>query len=90
MTQPEIEDPILQSRARIRMATRVGKRLGYGCFMGAVIIFLINYYLEGSGFWTSLTVSLLVIGSLILAPSIIFAYAANAADREDQGLPHGH
>ena len=63
MTQPEIEDPILQSRARIRMATRVGKRLRYGCFMGAVIIFLINY-LGGSGFWTSFTVTLLVIGSL--------------------------
>jgi sugar phosphate permease len=68
----------------------LGKRCGYSCFGGAVIVFLFHYYIEGSSLLTSITVALLIIGSLILAPAIILGYAANAADREDQGLPHGH
>lgn len=55
-----------------------------------MIVFLFHYYIEGSSVLTSITVALLIIGSLILAPAIILGYAANAADREDQGLPHGH
>jgi hypothetical protein len=27
---------------------------------------------------------------VLLAPAIILGYAANAAEREEQGLPHGH
>tara|TARA_B110000014_G_C19994954_1_gene515439 strand:- start:624 stop:830 length:207 start_codon:yes stop_codon:yes gene_type:complete len=68
----------------------LGKHCGYGCFGAAVIVFLFHYYIEGSSVLTSITVALLIIGSLILAPAIILGYAANAADREDQGLPHGH
>ena len=90
MTENQPEDPILQSRERARSLANLGKRCGYGCFGAAVIVFLFHYYIEGSSVLTSITVALLIIGSLILAPAIILGYAANAADREDQGLPHGH
>jgi hypothetical protein len=53
-------------------------------------MFVVNYYLASSSFWSSLIVALLVIGSIVLAPAIILGYAANAADREERGLPHGH
>ena len=90
MTENQPEDPILRSRERARSLANLGKRCGYGCFGAAVIVFLFHYYIEGSSILTSITVALLIIGSLILAPAIILGYAANAADREDQGLPHGH
>ncbi|HCJ86468.1 MAG: hypothetical protein MB55_09540 [marine actinobacterium MedAcidi-G3] len=90
MTENQPEDPILRSRERARSLANLGKRCGYGCFGAAVIVFLFHYYIEGSSVLTSITVALLIIGSLILAPAIILGYAANAADREDQGLPHGH
>ena len=90
MTENQPEDPILRSREKARSLANLGKRCGYGCFGAAVIVFLFHYYIEGSSVLTSITVALLIIGSLILAPAIILGYAANAADREDQGLPHGH
>ncbi len=90
MTNNPPDDPVLRSRERVRSIANMGKRCGYGCFGGALAVFVVNYYIEGSALSTSLTVALLIIGSLILAPAIIFGYAANAADREDQGLPHGH
>ena len=90
MTENQPEDPILRSRERARSLANLGKRCGYGCFGAAVIVFLFHYYIESSSVLTSITVALLIIGSLILAPAIILGYAANAADREDQGLPHGH
>ena len=90
MTENQPEDPILRSRERARSLANLGKRCGYGCFGAAVIVFLFHYYIEGSSLLTSITIALLIIGSLILAPAIILGYAANAADREDQGLPHGH
>ncbi|MBJ82392.1 MAG: hypothetical protein CL462_05735 [Acidimicrobiaceae bacterium] len=90
MIEGEANDPVIRSRERIRMLAGAGRRCGYGCFLTALAVFVINYYLGSSSFWISLTVALLIIGSLVLAPSIIFGYAVNAAEREEQGLPHGH
>ena len=90
MTDGREEDSVLRSRERARAIADLGKRVGYTCFLGALILFLINYYVTSSTLWTSLTVALLIVGSLLLAPAIILGYAANAAEREEQGLPHGH
>jgi sugar phosphate permease len=90
VTDGEPHDPVIRSRERIRMLAGAGRRCGYSCFLTALAAFLINYYSGSSSFWISFTVALLIIGSLVLAPSIIFGYAVNAAEREEQGLPHGH
>ena len=90
MIEGEANDPVIRSRERIRMLAGAGRRCGYSCFLTALAVFVINYYLGSSSFWISLTVALLIIGALVLAPSIIFGYAVNAAEREEQGLPHGH
>lgn len=90
MIEGEANDPVIRSRERIRMLAGAGRRCGYSCFLMALAVFVINYYLGSSSFWIFLTVALLIIGSLVLAPSIIFGYAVNAAEREEQGLPHGH
>ena len=90
MTEGEAKDPVIRSRERIRTLPGAGRRLGYGCFLAALAVIVVYYYLGSSSFWIFLTIALLVIGSLVLAPSSIFGYAVNAAEREEQGLPHGH
>ena len=39
---------------------------------------------------TTVIVTSLIVGSLVLAPAIVFGYAVKAAERADQGLPDGH
>tara|TARA_Y100001936_G_scaffold216654_1_gene228018 strand:- start:717 stop:989 length:273 start_codon:yes stop_codon:yes gene_type:complete len=90
VTSQQDEDPVLKTRERARNIANIGKRLGYSCYFSALVIFLINFYAASSPLWTSLTVASIIVGSLFLAPSIILGYAANAAEREEQGLPHGH
>ncbi|MCS5688371.1 MAG: hypothetical protein VX983_01630 [Actinomycetota bacterium] len=90
MTEGGTSDPVIRSRERIRALAGAGRRFGYGCFLVALTVFVTAYYLGSSTLWNSLTVALLLTGSLVLAPAIIFGYAVNAAEREEQGLPHGH
>jgi hypothetical protein len=80
-------DPVLARRARIRTAVTWGQRIGYGCFLAALVLFVVG---AATGFSSSVTTAitvLLVVGSLVLAPAIVFHYGVRAAEREerDQG-----
>lgn len=68
----------------------MGQRVGYSLFGLSMALFfygLITGYTESI---TTATVACLLVGSLILAPAIVFGYAVKAAEREDQGLSSGH
>lgn len=83
-------DPVLARRARITSLVSMGKRIGYGLFGLAIVLFFVGFATSWSvGITTSIVVSLLV-GSVILAPAIIFGYGLRAAERADQGLSDGH
>ncbi len=82
-------DPVLQRRARVARWTAIGQRIGYGLFGVAVVAFFVGL---AEGFpqdVIDLIVATMAIGSIVLAPSIVFAYAVKAADRDDreQGRP---
>ena len=77
-------DPVLARRERIRGLVSVGQRAGYGLFGAAIVLFAVGF---GTGFdgWVGPTiVGCLVVGSLVLAPAIVFGYAVRAAEREDR------
>lgn len=77
-------DPVLARRARIAALVQAGKRAGYGLYLLAVVLFAVG--LAGgftSGTTTAIVVSL-VVGSLVLAPAIVFGYAVRAAERDDR------
>ena len=81
-------DPVLARRARIARWVSLGQRVGYSLFLVAIVLFVIGF---GAGFdgWVGATiVGCLIVGSLVLAPAIVFVYAVKAAEREDreQGL----
>lgn len=84
------DDPILIRRARIARLVAVGQRSGYGLFLLAIVLFVIGFIAGFTTFVTTAITACLIIGSLVLAPAIIFGYAVKAAERHDLGLPDGH
>mgnify|MGYP001389058416 CR=1 FL=1 len=77
-------DPVLARRARIARLVEVGQRVGYGLFALAIAGFLVGFAAGFDG-WVRTTVILsLVVGSLVLAPAIVFGYAVKAAERDDR------
>lgn len=76
-------DPVRVRRARIARLVDVGKRVGYGLFALAIVLFVVGLVAGFTSTTTSAIVTCLVVGSLVLAPAIVFGYAVRAAERED-------
>ena len=75
---------MLQRRARIARLVSIGQRVGYSLFGVAVLAFGVGF---AAGFTTGVVVIIeicLLVGSLLLAPAIVFGYAVKAADRDDR------
>ncbi len=80
------DDPVRARRARIARLTEVGQRVGYALFGIAVVFFVIGFVVGYSGTLVAIIVSSLLLGSAVLAPSIVFSYGVRAAEREDREL----
>jgi hypothetical protein len=78
------DDPVRARRARIDRASRLGQRVGYGCYAVAVVAFFVGFATEYSTALVAVIVTALVVGSVTLLPSIILGYAVKAAEREDR------
>jgi hypothetical protein len=79
-------DPVRARRARIARLTELGQRVGYGLFAVAIVVFMIGFVVGYSGTLVAIIVSSLLLGSAVLAPSIVFSYGVRAAEREDREL----
>jgi hypothetical protein len=84
------DDPVLLRRARIAKLVELGQRTGYGLFGLALVLFFVGFFAGFTSTITTVVVGSLIVGSLVLAPAIVFGYAVKAAERADQGLPDGH
>ncbi len=82
MSEPP--DPVLERRARIRRWVTVGQRAGYGLYAVASVLFVVGFGAGFDGWVGSTIVASLIIGSIVLAPAIVFGYGVRAADREDR------
>lgn len=83
MTDP---DPVLARRARIAKLCELGQRIGYTLFGLAIVLFMVGFIGSYSDVLVTAIVACLGIGSLVLAPAIVFGYAVKAAEREDREL----
>lgn len=83
-------DPVLARRERIRTLTELGQRIGYSCFALAVVLFVIAFITQFPSWMVTVIIAAMVVGSLVLAPSIVFAYGVKAADAEDRGEKFGY
>lgn len=77
------DDPVLERRRAIARWVALGQRVGYGTFGVAVIGFVVGL-VAGFGTLGPIVIGLIVVGSVILAPAIVFGYAVRAADRDDR------
>lgn len=78
-------DDVAVRRANISKAVSLGKRLGYSMFLAAMVIFFVGLFVTGYKPWmTALMVVLLIVGSILLAPAIVFGYGVKAAVREER------
>lgn len=77
-------DPVLERRRRISRLVSAGKRVGYSLFGLAIALFFVGLIAGfGRGVSTAIVVAMAV-GSVVLAPAIVFGYAVGAAEREDR------
>jgi hypothetical protein len=79
-----VTDPVLRRREQIRRLTDLGQKVGYALFGAAIVLFVAGFITGFGPTVVTLIVVCLVVGSCILAPAIVFAYAVKAADREDR------
>ena len=79
-----MRDPVLERRARIARLVAVGKRVGYGLFAVAVVLFAVGLAAGYTSTITTAIVACLLVGSAVLAPAIVFGYGVRAAEREDR------
>ena len=77
-------DPVLARRARIARWVEVGQRAGYALFGVAIVGFVAGFATGFHGWVRTAIVTALVVGSLVLAPAIVFGYAVKAAERDDR------
>lgn len=80
---PKAVDPVLVRREHVRRWSAMGKRIGYALFAIAIVVFVIGALGRFTPAITRVVVACLTVGSVLLVPSIIFAYGVRAADRED-------
>lgn len=83
-------DPVLARRATIAKLVSIGQRLGYTLFGLSMVLFFYGLAAEYTPGLTRAIVACLMVGSLVLAPAIVFGYAVKAAERDEQGLSSGH
>lgn len=84
MTSGPDADPVLVKRAKVARLTSGAIRAGAGCYLLATALF---FYAVATDFTDLLAGSitvLLLLGSALLAPAMVFHYAVKAADRADR------
>ena len=91
---PDRDDPVLARRRRIAGWVQAGKRVGYGLFALAIVLFFVGFAAGFTDGLTTVIVASMLVGSVVLAPAIVFGYAVKAAERDDRAagrltLPSG-
>lgn len=81
-------DPVLARRAQIARWVALGQRVGYSLFAIAIVAFVVGFISGFENGHINVIVPCLVIGSLILAPAIVFGYGVKAAERDDRAQGH--
>lgn len=84
MTSGANVDPVRERRARIARLVSVGQRVGYSLFGIAIVAFVVGFVAGFGGVVGPLVTGSIVIGSIVLAPAIVFGYGVKAADRDDR------
>jgi Kef-type K+ transport system membrane component KefB len=82
-TRRDLRDPVVAKRDRIDRWNKRASRTGYGLYAVSVVAFFVGLAGRFTGAMHFVSGAALVVGSVILAPSIVITYGIRAARRED-------
>jgi len=85
-TEPS-NDPVRSRRQTISRINDAANRLGYLLWAIAMACFITAFIIGFKGILVTTVTTCIIVGSILLAPSIIIGYAVKAAERDD--LEHG-
>lgn len=77
-------DPVRQRRAKVAKWTLLANRIGYLFIAVAIAVFVLGFVFSLNGAIVAIVVTCMIIGSALLAPSIVLGYAVKAAERDDR------
>ncbi|MEC7924478.1 MAG: hypothetical protein VYB80_04585 [Actinomycetota bacterium] len=77
-------DRLASQRRLVSRFVKVGKRIGYSLWLIAIILFFALFATDFDGPLVTVVVVTLIVGSIILLPSIVMSYAVRAAEREER------
>ena len=83
-------DPVLVRRAAVLKWSDMGQRVAYLCFGLAVVVFVVAFIAQFPAWTVVVIVGLMVVGSVLFIPAVIFGYAAKAAEKEERGEGSGY
>ncbi len=77
-------DPVLAQRAKVADLVSKGLRLGSALYVAASVVFFIGFMTGFTKTISVLVIVLIVVGSALLAPALVFKYGVKAANRADR------
>ncbi len=86
-TAPSADQPfddVLARRARLKRITSLGQRTGYGLYLLSLVLGAAGIRWGYTPLLSTLIAVALVVGSMLLAPTIIMSHGIKAAEREER------
>ena len=77
-------DPVQRRRESIRRMVQLGKRVGYGALLVAVVAFAVGAATSFPAWTVTVTTIGLVVSCIALPGAIVFGYAVRAAERDER------
>ena len=84
MTNSHDANSLLIRRQQASLIANTGRKIGYSIFFLSLIIFAIGLTVEFNNLVARTLTVLLILGSIVLAPSILLHYAVRGAEREEK------
>ncbi len=76
-------DPVRMRRHKIAYWTLLANRIGYLLYAVSISCFVMAFAFGFRGPIVTVVTATFMVGSILLAPSIVLGYAVKAAERED-------
>ena len=84
MKNSDDSNSLMLRRQQASLIANTGRKIGYSIFFLSLIIFAIGLTVEFNNLVARTLTVLLIMGSIVLAPSIMLHYAVRGAEREEK------
>ena len=84
MKNSDDSNSLMLRRQQASLIANTGRKIGYSIFFLSLIIFAIGLTIEFNNLVARTLTVLLILGSIVLAPSILLHYAVRGAEREER------